>query len=255
MITAICNQKGGVGKTVTTTALAHALAHTSHSVLVIDTDPQGNSTAILEATGTEFNLNDLLAAAASGTVNATRQAITPAGEAWPGIDVIPADRALASRETDVSIGREARLRACLAGVAGDYDHILIDCPPSLGMLTTNALTAADAAVIVTEAGETAADGVAEIVTTIAAVKTAYNPSLSLAGILINKFRHDRVERRDWRRKLSEYYGDLVLTRPLPEKEAVPRAAGAHTPIPETPDLQPLHQAIADVIATITKEHQ
>lgn len=234
-IIATANQKGGVGKTATTLNLAARLTAAGHRVLIIDADPQANATNILDTRLTEETrtLNDVLAAvaqkaAADGAISA---AITPTSSAWPGIHVVPAERNLANRETDSSPGREFLLRTAMTGSIEDHDIVLIDCPPALGTLTINALTAADQVLIVTEPRAAAVDGVGELTRTIAAVKKYYNPALSIAGILINKWRSDRLDRAAWRDVLTDTYGELVIDHPLPEREVVATAATNRVPVP------------------------
>ncbi|MDY5160975.1 ParA family protein [Actinotignum urinale] len=233
VIVAVCNQKGGVGKTTVAVNLAYRLdPGERRRNLVIDADPQGNATTIcgIELAPQDLTLNDALAAVASGSpASHAKDAIRVASDAW-NMDVMPSNRLLASRETDVSLGRESRLQAIIEAVKDDYGHIVIDCPPSLGMLTTNALVAADKALIVTTPRETSVDGVAEMVNTIATVRTHYNPRLTLAGILINEWRSDRVDRRLWAEALESYYHDYVLPRFIPERESIAKACSAHTPI-------------------------
>lgn len=234
MIIAVVNQKGGVGKTTISTNLASYLAKRGADVLLVDADPQGNATTTtgIDLTGESFTLNDVLVAVASGAEpTVTHQAIVQANSSWH-FDVLPADRLLASRETDISLGRESRLRTALSSVKNNYDHIIIDCPPSLGMLTTNALVTADRALIVTTARETALDGVAEIVSTIAMVRAHYNHLLNLAGIVLNSYRADRVDRREWQKHLEDVYGDYVVNPPIPEREAIAVSASRHEPFDE-----------------------
>ena len=234
-IVAVANQKGGVGKTATTVNLADALAHNGHRVLVIDADPQANATSILdvELDVESRTLHDVLTAVATGQAGAgaLAAAIHPAGPAWDGIDVVPAQRELASREADTSVGREFHLRTAMDGAIDDYDAVIIDCPPSLGALTLSALTAATSVLIITEPRASSVDGVAELTTTISTVQRYYNPGLSVAGILINRWRNDRLDRAVWREELRAIYGSDVIDHPLPEREVVAVAATNRVPVP------------------------
>ena len=235
-IIAVANQKGGVGKTATTVNLADALARSGHRVLVIDADPQANATSILdiELDVESRTLHDVLAAVATGQAGAgaLAAALHPAGPAWGGIDVIPAQRELASREADTSPGREFHLRTAMDGAIEEYDVVLIDCPPSLGALTLSALTAATSVLIVTEPRASSVDGVAELTTTISTVQRYYNKELTTAGILINRWRSDRLDRAVWREELRAIYSSDVIDHPLPEREVVAVAATNRVPVPK-----------------------
>lgn len=235
-IVAVANQKGGVGKTATTVNLADALARNGHRILVIDADPQANATSILdiELDAESRTLHDVLTAVATGHAGAgaLAAAIHPAGPAWDGIDVIPAQRELASREADNSPGREFHLRTAMDSAIEEYDVVLIDCPPSLGALTLSALTAATSVLIVTEPRASSVDGVAELTTTISAVQRYYNPGLTTAGILINRWRSDRLDRAVWRQELAAIYGATMIDHPLPEREVIAVAATNHVPVPK-----------------------
>lgn len=235
-IIAVANQKGGVGKTATTVNLADALARNGRRVLVIDADPQANATSILdvELDVESRTLHDVLTAVATGQAGAgaLAAAIHPAGPAWGGIDVVPAQRELASREADNSPGREFHLRTAMDGAVEGYDVVIIDCPPSLGALTLSALTAATGVLVVTEPRASSVDGVAELTTTIYTVRRYYNKKLTSAGILINRWRSDRLDRAVWREELHNTYGSVMIDHPLPEREVIAVAATNHVPVPK-----------------------
>ena len=235
-IVAVANQKGGVGKTATTVNLADALARNGHRVLVIDADPQANATSIrdVELDVESRTLHDVLTAVATGQAGAgaLAAALHPAGHAWGGIDVVPAQRELASREADNSPGREFHLRTAMDGAIEEHDVVLIDCPPSLGALTLSALTAATSVLIVTEPRASSVDGVAELTTTISTVQRYYNPGLTTAGILINRWRSDRLDRAVWREELHNTYGSVMIDHPLPEREVIAVAATNRVPVPK-----------------------
>ena len=237
IVIAVANQKGGVGKTATTVNLADALARNRRRVLVIDADPQANASSILDVELDPVEsrtLLDVLAAVASGQAGAgaLAAAIHPAGPAWDGIDVIPAQRELAAREADTSPGREFHLRTAMDGAIEEHDVVLIDCPPSLGALTLSALTAATSVLIVTEPRASSVDGVAELTTTISTVQRYYNKELTTAGILINRWRNDRLDRAVWRQELAAIYGAAMIDHPLPEREVVAVAATNRVPVPK-----------------------
>jgi len=120
----------------------------------------------------------------------------------------------------------------MGGAIEEYNVVLIDCPPSLGALTLSALTAATSVLIVTEPRASSVDGVAELTVTIDTVKRYYNPGLSVAGILINRWRSDRLDRAVWRDELRAVYGVTVIDHPLPEREVVAVAATNRVPVPK-----------------------
>ena len=256
MIIAVCNQKGGVGKTTIATNLAHRLSRQG-TILLVDADPQGNATTTLglDLVPQALTLNDVLAAIAAGQdPTVVYQAIVTAPTQWGEVDILPADRLLASRQEDVGIGREYRLKTALRPLIEDYAHIIIDCPPSLGVLTTNALVAADTALIVTTAREAAVDGVSEMISTIAACRSYYNPNLYLAGILLNAHRPDRTDRERWHRTLQESFGSFLIDGYIPEREALAHAATAHIPL--TAGSDPLiDDALTEAIAALNAQSE
>ena len=187
-IVAIAIQKGGVGKTTTAINLAASLALADQRVLLIDVDPQGNLTSGVGQKGKS---------AAGGTIYDALTAADPITDATPfiiqtGIDrmsLLPADRDLTGAEIEL-VGlprREERLRALLTAARDDFDYLFIDCPPSLGLLTLNALVAADAVLIPLHCEYFALEGLADLVGTIRRVRAALNPALDIDGVLLTMF--------------------------------------------------------------------
>ena len=187
-IVAVANQKGGVGKTTTTINLAASLALADQRVLLVDVDPQGNLTS---GVGRKDQ------AAAAGTIYNALTTIEPTTDARPfvipagvdGMGLIPADRNLTGAEIELVTlsGREERLRVLLTSIRDDFDYIFIDCPPSLGLLTLNALVAADAVLIPLHCEYFALEGLADLVGTMRRVRAALNPALDIEGVLLTMF--------------------------------------------------------------------
>jgi len=187
-VVAVANQKGGVGKTTTTINLAASLALGDQRVLLVDVDPQGNLTS---------GVGQKNKASEAGTIYRALTGAEPTRDARPfiiqtGIDrlsLIPADRHLTGAEIELVTlpGREERLRALIDSVRGDYDYIFIDCPPSLGLLTLNALVAADAVLIPLHCEYFALEGLADLVGTMRRVRAALNPQLDIEGVLLTMF--------------------------------------------------------------------
>ena len=187
-VVAVANQKGGVGKTTTTINLAASLAVADRRVLLVDVDPQGNLTSGLGQKGRP---------SPAGTVYKALTSFEPTTDARPFLiptpvdrmQLIPADRNLTGAEIELVTlsAREERLRTLIQSVRDDFDYIFIDCPPSLGLLTLNALVAADTVLIPLHCEYFALEGLADLVGTIRRVRAVLNPALDIEGVLLTMF--------------------------------------------------------------------
>ncbi len=183
-IIAIANQKGGVGKTTTAINLASGLAYLSKKVLLVDFDPQGNAT---QGLGYEFKDNLTVYDVIMSDLQA-KEAIKSLKQ--PPLDILPASISLAGADlemVEIARGREKLLKNKLEAVKDDYDYIIIDCPPSLGLLNTNALTAADSVMIPVQCEYYALEGVTQLLQTIRLVQKLFNPKLRIEGVLLTMF--------------------------------------------------------------------
>jgi chromosome partitioning protein len=228
-VIALANQKGGVGKTTTAINLGTALA-TRHRVLLVDLDPQGNASTGLGVPRQARGAGSYALLLGSASL---AEVIRPS--AVPGLDLLPADGDLAGAEIEL-VGTEARERrlaealAAAPAVTRAYDFILIDCPPSLGLLTLNALVAADSVLIPLQAEFFALEGVSQIARTIERVRAALNPALTLDGIVLTMF--------DRRNNLSElvaadvraFFGAKVFDTMIPRNVRVSEAPSHGLPV-------------------------
>jgi chromosome partitioning protein len=189
-ILAVANQKGGVGKTTTVINLAASLAAAGRKVLLVDTDPQANMTSGLGLRGqkaTGGTVYNIVTATDGAALKDPDIFIIPSGV--PHLSVIPADRNLTGAEIEmVSLpGRESQLRRFLTPLRDRFDHIFLDCPPSLGLLTLNALVASEGVMIPLHCEYFALEGLADLMTTLRRVKAGMNPDLEVYGVLLTMY--------------------------------------------------------------------
>jgi chromosome partitioning protein len=183
-IIACANQKGGVGKTTTVVNLASYLVMAGERVLVLDLDPQGNATS-----GLGLDRNNLDRSIYDAVIDDVRLRDLVVTGPVPGLDVVPSSIALAGAEIELAPleQRERRLSRLARAIADDYDYILIDAPPSLGLLTVNALTAADAVLIPIQCEYYALEGLTQLIATINLVRDHLNPALAINGVVLTMF--------------------------------------------------------------------
>jgi len=211
-IIAVANQKGGVGKTTTAVNLAASLAANGRRVLLVDLDPQGNATM-----GCGIDKNDLEVSSLDvlmGDVPA-KDAVREAGQG--DFDVIPANADLTAAEVRLlsEFGRETRLRTALEPLADEYDYILVDCPPSINMLTVNALTAASGVLIPMQCEYYALEGLSSLLSTVEQIRDAVNPRLQLEGLLRTMFDPRNNLANEVSGQLIMHFGSKVYRTVIP----------------------------------------
>ena len=219
-IIAIANQKGGVGKTTTTVNLASAIALEGRSVLLIDLDPQGNATSGLGID--PRTLKTTVYNCLIGTVKAEEACVTTTVHQ---LSILPANADLAGAEIELAStdGRESYLRKMVEDIVKKYDVIFIDCPPALGVLTINALTAASSVLIPVQCEYYAMEGLTRLIGSIERVRQSFNPNLTIEGILLTMFDARNTLARQVAEQVRSHFAETVYRAVIPRNIALAEA--------------------------------
>ena len=226
-IVAIINQKGGVGKSTTAVNLSAALGEEGKKVLLIDLDPQGNSSSGMgvEKSEVENCIYDVLLNGVD-----IKEAIIH--DITENVDIIPATINLAGAEVELvsEMARENRLKSTAGSLRGFYDYIFIDCPPSLGLLTINALVAADKLLIPIQCEFYALEGVTKLLDSMKRVKEFLNPSLDILGVVLTMFDNRQLLAKQVVEEVENYFGKVMFNTVIPRNVKIAEAPGYAQPI-------------------------
>lgn len=247
-VIAIANQKGGVGKTTTAVNLAACLEQKGRKVLMLDADPQGNATS-----GLGFDKRDIKKCIYDTLINDVMMKDVLLHSDYENLDVIPATIQLAGAEIELVslMNREGRLKNALERVKHDYDYVLIDCPPSLGLLTINALTAANSVLVPIQCEFYALEGVSQLMNTIKLVQRNLNPALKLEGVLMTMFDQRTNLSSDVVGEVRKYFNTKMYNTIIPRNVRLSEAPSHGQPVivydPKSKGAQVYMELAAEVL--------
>lgn len=257
-IIAVVNQKGGVGKTTSTVNIAAALGEKGKNVLLLDIDPQGNATSGLGISkrGLSASSCELLLG-----VNGAGEKVTAADciikTEFKGLSIIPSSIDLAGTEVRLVDlpRREARLREAIAAVRNDFDFILIDCPPSLGLITLNALVAADTFLVPIQCEYFALEGLSQLMATVRQIKRLYNQYIELEGVLLTMYDSRLNLTNQVVAEVKKYFPKKIYRSPIPRSVRLSEAPSFGQPITVYDKRSKGCIAYMDVAAEIIKQNR
>ncbi len=245
-IIAFANQKGGVGKTTSVVSVASFLAMDGQRVLLVDMDPQGNATSGvgLDKDSVDQTIYDVL-------LGVDRMADVARETSLRGLSVIPSNRGLAGAEVELvpNAARERRLKRVLEDFAGNFDFVLLDCPPSLGLLTVNSLTAADSVLIPLQCEYYALEGLSQLIATIDLIRDHLNPELTIRGVVLTMYDGRTSLSADVAAEVRSHLGEQVFESVVPRSVRLAEAPSYGLPI----GLYSAHSRGAQAYRAITAE--